>query len=113
MIQPLAIGQSVNWHTPLFLKDAPDELNRRILRQGEVALGPSAFLTADDAVIAERQWRALDGSPGWLDLSRGVSRETRAANGVVTSHYTDETGNRSFWRHYRSVMADVSVAAAA
>jgi phenylpropionate dioxygenase-like ring-hydroxylating dioxygenase large terminal subunit len=113
MIQPLAVGQTVNWHTPMYLKGVPEEMNRRILRQGEVALGPSAFLTADDAVIAERQWRALAGSPGWLDLSRGLNRETREPGGIVTSHYTDEVGNRGFWRHYRQVMSAVPAAAAA
>jgi hypothetical protein len=24
---------------------------------------------------------------------------------VIESHYTDETPNRGFWRHYKSVMA--------
>ncbi|MBW4091500.1 MAG: Rieske 2Fe-2S domain-containing protein [Proteobacteria bacterium] len=110
MIQPLAVGQTVNWHTPLLLRDAPVELNRRILRQGEVALGPSAFLTADDAVIAERQWRALLGSPGWLDLTRGAQREQQREDGVVVSHYTDETPNRGFWRHYLDVMEQPPVA---
>jgi phenylpropionate dioxygenase-like ring-hydroxylating dioxygenase large terminal subunit len=113
MIQPLSIGETVNWHTPMYLKGAPDELNRRILRQGEVALGPSAFLTADDAIIAERQWRALRGSPGWLDLNRGISRERHEANGVTVSHYTDETPNRGFWQHYKSVMTAPALAAAA
>ncbi|MBX9824971.1 MAG: Rieske 2Fe-2S domain-containing protein [Xanthobacteraceae bacterium] len=112
MIQPLSISETVNWHTPMYLKGAPDELNRRILRQGEVALGPSAFLTADDAIIAERQWRALDGSPGWLDLNRGISRERRdAGSGVTTSHYTDETPNRGFWQHYKAVMTAAAAAA--
>ncbi|MFW7345593.1 aromatic ring-hydroxylating dioxygenase subunit alpha [Pigmentiphaga sp. D-2] len=108
MIQPLGVGETVNWHTPLYLKGAPEELNRRIMRQGEVALGPSSFLTADDAIIAERQWRALKGSPAWLDLSRGQSRETTTDGGVVVSHYTDETPNRGFWRCYRDTMAQTA-----
>ena len=105
MIQPLSVGETVNWHTPLYLKDAPDEVNRRILRQGEVAMGPSSFLTADDAIIAERQWRAMRGAPGWLDLSRGEHRETVTNDGVVQSHYTDEVSNRGFWNHYKSLFA--------
>jgi phenylpropionate dioxygenase-like ring-hydroxylating dioxygenase large terminal subunit len=113
MIQPLNVGQSVNWHAPLLLKDAPADINQRILRQGEVALGPSAFLTADDAIIAERQWRALLGSPGWLDLSRGMQREQPRGDGVIVSHYTDETPNRGFWRHYVDVMASETSAIAA
>jgi phenylpropionate dioxygenase-like ring-hydroxylating dioxygenase large terminal subunit len=111
MIQPLSVGETVNWHTPLFLKDATPAVNMRILRKSEVAMGPSSFLTADDAIIAERQWRALCGSPAWLDLSRGIERETTDEAGNLISHYTDETPNRGFWRHYRSVMADVSISA--
>ncbi len=105
MIQPLGVGETVNWHTPLYMKGVPDAVNRRILRQGEVAMGPSSFLTADDAIIAERQWRALQGAPGWLDLSRGAHRETVTNEGVVQSHYTDETSNRGFWEHYKSLFA--------
>ena len=105
MIQPLAVGETVNWHTPMYLKGVPEEMNRRIMRQGEVAIGPSSFLTADDAIIAERQWRALRDSPGWLDLSRGSERERDMGNDVLVSHYTDETPNRGFWRHYAGVMS--------
>ena len=104
VIQPLAVGETVNWHTPMYLKGVPDELNQRIMRQGEVAIGPASFLTADDAIIAERQWRALGGSPGWLDLSRGMERERAGEGDRLESHYTDETPNRGFWRHYRNVM---------
>jgi phenylpropionate dioxygenase-like ring-hydroxylating dioxygenase large terminal subunit len=104
MIQPLSVGETINWHTPMYLKGVPEELNNRIMRQGEVAIGPSSFLTADDAIIAERQWRALRDSPGWLDISRGATREQQRADGAVVSHYTDETPNRGFWKHYASVM---------
>lgn len=110
MIQPVSVGETINWHTPLYLKGVPEEVNNRIMRQGEVAIGPSSFLTADDAIIAERQWRALRGSPGWLDLSRGSDRERTGANGVLISHYTDETPNRGFWRHYKDVMTQRAVA---
>jgi phenylpropionate dioxygenase-like ring-hydroxylating dioxygenase large terminal subunit len=113
MIQPLAVGQTVNWHAPMLLKGAPKEVNLRILRQGEVAMGPSSFLTADDAIIAERQWRALSGSPGWLDLTRGLEREAPRQDGVIVSHYTDETPNRGFWQHYRGVMGAGTLQAAA
>ncbi len=109
MIQPLAVGETVNWHTPLYLKGVPPELNRRIMRQGEVGIGPSSFLTADDAIIAERQWRALKGSPGWLDLSRGLQREYEE-DGVMVSHYTDETPNRGFWRCYSGLMTGTPAA---
>lgn len=113
MIQPVSVDQTINAHAPLYLKGVPDAVNERILRQGEVAMGPSSFLTADDAIIAERQWRALRDAPGWLDISRGRGRETRRADGVLESHYTDETPNRGFWQHYRGMMQGADAAASA
>ncbi len=112
MIQPLAAGRSVVWHTPLYWKGVPEAVNRRILRLGEAALGPSAFLLADDAIISERQWQALSGSPAWLDLTRGMQRERTDPDGTRTSHYSDETPQRGFWRHYRR-LAEVRTAAMA
>lgn len=105
MIQPVAVNRAVNWHTPLYFKGVPDEINRRILRLGEVALGPSAFLLADDAIISERQWHALNGAPAWMDLSRGQERERREPGGVRSGHYSDETPQRGFWRHYRGIIS--------
>ncbi len=113
MIQPLAVDLSVNWHTPLYLKGVPPEINRRILRLGEAALGPSAFLLADDAIISERQWRALDGAPMWMDLSRGLGRERLHADGTRIAHYSDETPQRGFWRHYRQIFEGRSTPATA
>jgi hypothetical protein len=104
IIQPLSVGETINWHMPMYLDGVPEELNRRIMRQGEVAMGPSSFLTADDAIIAERQWRALRDSPAWLDISRGLGRETLDDHGVKVSHYTDETPNRAFWQHYAQAL---------
>lgn len=103
MFQPISAGRSVQWHTPMLLDGVPDHLNTRFIRQSEGAMGPSAFLLADDAVISERQQLALQGRSGWLDLSRGMNRE-QAKDGVITSHISDETPNRAFWQHYKKVM---------
>ena len=47
--------------------------------------------------------RALD--QGWIDLSRGLERETLdSVSGRRVGHVTDETTNRGFWRRYREVM---------
>lgn len=102
MIQPVDAGSCVNWSTPLYLKGAPSEVNTRIKRQGEAAVGPAAFLLADDATILERTYSALVSSPAWLSISRGLQREHRMPDGVITSHFTDETPNRGFWRHYKT-----------
>lgn len=103
MFQPSGVGQCVQWHTPLLLDGVPDAFNDRIIRQSEAAMGPSAFLLADDQVIAERQQLALQGRSEWLDLSRGLSREVET-DGVIRSHISDETSNRGFWQHYLRVM---------
>ena len=103
IFQPTATGECVQWHTPLLLEGVPDKFNERIIRQSEGALGPSAFLLADDQVISERQQMALQGHAGWMDLSRGLNREVEK-DGVITSHISDETTNRGFWQHYLKVM---------
>ncbi len=104
MFQPLSAGESVQWHTPMLLDGAPDSLNSRLIRQSEAAMGPSAFLLADDQVIAERQQLVLKGRSEWLQISRGLRREKISADGVISSHISDETSNRGFWSHYRKVM---------
>lgn len=104
IFQPIDVNTSVQWHTPLQLEGVPEALNERLVRQSIAAMGPSAFLLADDAIIAERTQTALKGRSARLDLSRGLEREQRNGE-VIVSHLTDETTNRSFWQHYRSVMS--------
>jgi phenylpropionate dioxygenase-like ring-hydroxylating dioxygenase large terminal subunit len=104
IFQPVSAGECVQWHTPVYLEGAPDDVNRRILRQSEAAMGPSAFLLADDQVISERQQLALQGGSGWLDISRGLEREWTDEHGARRSHISDETTNRGFWQHYLQVM---------
>jgi phenylpropionate dioxygenase-like ring-hydroxylating dioxygenase large terminal subunit len=108
IIQPVSPGETVHYHTPLLLDGVDDGLNRRIMRQSEVGMGPASFLLADDAVVAERMQQgfaagAQDGR-GWIDLSRGRRREREDQFGKV-GHVSDETTNRGFWHHYRDVMA--------
>lgn len=104
IFQPISANECVQWHTPMLLEGAPDELNARIIRNSEGAMGPSAFLLADDSVISERQQIALRDRAGWIDLSRGLNREHVDEMGVVVGHVTDECTNRGFWQHYKSVM---------
>lgn len=103
MFEPVSVGECIHWHTPLLLEEVDSAINDRLKRQSEGALGPAAFLLADDAVIAERTQEALGASGGWLDLSRGMERE-HEEDGVRVGHLTDEITNRGFWHHYRAVM---------
>ena len=43
--------------------------------------------------------------PEWLDVGRGLNREEVDNEGRRVSHLTDETTNRAFWKHYRTVMS--------
>lgn len=104
IFQPISAHECVQWHTPMLLEGAPDDMNARIIRNSEGALGPSAFLLADDSVISERQQIALRDRADWMDLSRGLERERVDEMGVRVSHVSDETTNRGFWQHYKKVM---------
>ncbi len=110
MIQPLSANRCVNWHTPMYLKDAPD-VNQRLLRQCEAALGPGGFLLPDDATILARQWQAMDKAPAWTGLERGREREHDDGHGIRSGHYSDEITLRGFWSHYRELSSDLPAAA--
>ena len=86
IIEPVAPGEMVHWHTPVQLDGVDEAFNRRLRRQSEAALGPAAFIVPDDAVVAERMRLAMtaarpdwsDRSRAWIDMSRGLARERRA-----------------------------------
>ena len=57
------VGETVQRHTPMLLDGVSDEMNTRIIRLCEAALGPSSFFLPDDGVITERQDAAFSGLP--------------------------------------------------
>ena len=104
IMQPLNVEECVQLHTPMFLKGAP-EFNKRLLRQSEAAMGPGSFLLPEDVTIAGRnQLGLLTRNAEWLELSRGLNREYVDDQEQRVGHMTDETTNRAFWLHYRTVM---------
>ncbi len=112
-VDPLDVGTVVHAHTVIQLEGVDAALNRRLLRQSEAALGPASFIVPDDAIIAERMQLGFTGVPapvngaagaGWIDLSRGRSRERQEPDGRRIGHISDEVTNRAFWQHYRDVM---------
>jgi phenylpropionate dioxygenase-like ring-hydroxylating dioxygenase large terminal subunit len=106
IVQPVNVEECVHWHTPMFLKDVP-EFNQRLLRMAEAGMGPASFLMPEDLTVASRNQLGLRArTAAWLELSRGLNRESVDAEGRAVSHVTDETTNRGFWRHYRTVMTD-------
>ena len=104
IVEPVDLGQCLHWHTPMFLKGVP-EFNGRLLRMAEAGMGPASFLMPEDLIVASRNQAGLQArAVEWLLLGRGLNRESVDAEGRVVSHVTDETTNRAFWHHYRSVM---------
>ncbi|HEU5189410.1 MAG TPA: hypothetical protein VFX14_06950 [Methylomirabilota bacterium] len=106
IVQPEAVDRCVHWHTPMFLRGAP-ELNGRLLRMAEAGMGPASFLMPEDLTIAGRNQLGLHArTTPWLLLGRGLNREAVDADGRTVSHVTDETTDRGFWRHLRAVMTE-------
>ncbi len=106
IVEPVSVEECVHWHTPMFLKGAP-QFNGRLLRMAEAGMGPASFLMPEDLIVASRNQAGLHArTVEWLLLARGLSREYVDAEGRVVSHVTDETTNRALWHHYRSVMTE-------
>lgn len=105
VIAPRAVDRTIQRVTALQLDHAA-ELNSKLLRNTMGSVGPAGLLLADDAEMYERNQRGVTAhDPEWLDLSRGLNREYRDADGHLAGHVTDEVTQRAIWRHYRQVMA--------
>lgn len=91
--------------TPVFFEGMHD-INDRVSLQCTGAMGPAGLIIADDAEIGDRNQIALHTTaPDWLDISRGVDRETSdGEDAQVSSHGGDETPMRGMWSHYRDLM---------
>jgi len=103
-IQPVAVGECIQYSTAVQLAGAP-ELNQRMISQSIGSVGPAGMLLADDTEMYERNQRGVETlSPEWLDVRRGLQRERTDENGFTIGTATDETGMRGFWSHYKSLM---------
>ena len=104
ILQPVSANETVHWTTPVMLEEG-HEINERSLRRCEGALGPAGFLIADDAEISDLNQIGMDNrEPEWVMLRRGLDTERHAEDGTIVGGLMDETSQRAFWRHYRSVM---------
>jgi fatty-acyl-CoA synthase len=104
VIQPLSVGECIQHSTAVQLAGAP-ELNQRMVSQSVGSVGPAGMLLADDTEMYERNQRGLAMlQPEWLDLRRGLHRESIDERGLKIGTATDETGMRGFWSHYAELM---------
>lgn len=114
IVEPVGPGEMVHRHTSVQFRGVDDRFNQRLLRQTEAAVGPASFITTDDAITAERIQAGVSGTHrswaddqrGWIDLSRGLHRESVDERGVRVGDLSDETTNRGFWLRYLEVMAE-------
>lgn len=104
MFEPIGPAETIVHTIPTLLADAP-EMNERIRRRAEGAMGPAGFLIADDADMAERNQIGLAaGHPEWIELSRGLETDVVDETGPVNGDESAETSQRAFWSQYRSAM---------
>jgi phenylpropionate dioxygenase-like ring-hydroxylating dioxygenase large terminal subunit len=103
-VEPVAVDRTIQYTAPVSLVGA-DEMNARIIRQAEGAMGPAGFLIADDAEMGERNQIGLQAKqPEWVLFARGLAEERQEPSGITTYDRTAETSQRGMWRHYRELM---------
>jgi phenylpropionate dioxygenase-like ring-hydroxylating dioxygenase large terminal subunit len=104
VVEPVGPAETIASTTPAFLKGAP-ELNRKMLRRTEGAMGPAGFLIADDGEIGRRNQLGLEArQPEWVHLSRGLESDVQDQTGVLNRDKSAETPQRGFWHHWAQVM---------
>lgn len=103
-VEPVAAERTIQYTSPVSLVGA-EEMNARIIRQTEGAMGPAGFLIADDAEMGERNQIGLHAqTPEWVLFSRGKASEETETRGITSYDRTSETSQRGMWQHYREVM---------
>ncbi|MBM7369201.1 aromatic ring-hydroxylating oxygenase subunit alpha [Gordonia hydrophobica] len=103
-VEPIGPEETVAYTTGVQMP-GQDELNVRILRRSEGAMGPAGFLIADDGEIGMRNQAGLAAKePEWLVLSRGLETDFTDETGIVNSDKSAETPQRGFYRQWASVV---------
>ena len=103
-IQPSEVYQCVHDSTAVRLSGARYR-NSRMVSQCSVSVGPACINDADATEMYERNQQGIAAlTPEWLDVRRGMNRETVDENGFKIGTNTDETGMRGFWSHYKTLM---------
>ena len=91
---------------PLLLDGVPDDINRIRLRYHEIGSGPAGFVQPDDVEMFDRVGLGLASEEvEWIQMTRGLERETVAADGHKVSHISDETPQRGQYRRWRELMS--------
>ncbi len=107
IINPLAVGETEVVMFPVLLKGVSPQINALRLRQHESFYGPASAGSPDDAEIFERAQRGMLAQVNpWINISRGLSRETVDSDGSIVSNVTDEVPQRAQVRQWLALMTD-------
>lgn len=105
VVEPISPGETIAYTAPALLDGAP-EMNGRIIRRCEGAMGPSGFLIADDGEIGARNQLGLSAkNPEWVVISRGLESDIADDSGIKNYDKSSETPQRGFWQHWSHAMA--------
>jgi phenylpropionate dioxygenase-like ring-hydroxylating dioxygenase large terminal subunit len=103
-VEPLSVGETIAYTAPVLIPDAP-ELNSKVLRRTEGAMGPAGFLIADDGEIGARNQLGLAAqAPEWVVLRRGADTDEQDASGTINHDKSAETPQRGWWQHWAGVL---------
>ena len=107
VLQPISPTETYVHYYPTLLKGVPQEINTLRLRGHERSYGPGGFISADDLEICERNQLGMEAQVDeWLQLKRGLHRETVHLDGGTSGYGMDENNLRGLWRHYKKVMSE-------
>jgi phenylpropionate dioxygenase-like ring-hydroxylating dioxygenase large terminal subunit len=106
VIRPVSPTETYVDVHPTALVGVADELNQARLREHERFFGPASFGATDDIeIFACTQTGAAVRDMAWMELSRGLHRETVNELGETVGHSTDETPQRSMYREWKRLMS--------
>jgi phenylpropionate dioxygenase-like ring-hydroxylating dioxygenase large terminal subunit len=103
VFEPVSVNETKVRYYTILPAHVPEQVNRLRVRSEEDFNNVGS---RDDSDIMERVQHALETIPEmeWLDLTRGMNRQTVSPNGVITSNKTDDTAIRGAYSHWLTLM---------
>jgi benzoate/toluate 1,2-dioxygenase alpha subunit len=106
VIRPVSVDSTIVDVYPTVLAGVDEALNEARLAEHQRFYGPASFGAPDDIEIfvSAQSGVAVTAMP-WMELSRGLQRETTNEAGEVCGHSTDEAPQRAMYRRWSALMA--------
>ncbi|MEA2980518.1 MAG: hypothetical protein QOF09_2341 [Alphaproteobacteria bacterium] len=107
IINPVSCDQTELFNYPISVEGMIEEITASRLRQHESFYGPAGAGAPDDAEIFERVQQGLMAEVDpWIDISRGLWRETKDPDGSIVGHLSDEIPQRAMMRRWQELMSE-------